>query len=235
MSRHGAPSVWLLIGELRALWDWLRARLRPRAHNQVDVGGGQPVITIPGFLAGDISMAQMRANLRAAGFRAHGWRMGINRGARADILDRLDARVTEIAAREGRPPALVGWSLGGIYAREYAKRFPERVHSVVTMGTPFSGSRRANNAWRLYRIVAGHDVEDPPIMLHDAPKPAVPTYALWSRHDGVVAPDSARGLAEESDAAIECDCVHLAFAFVPQVTAVVIDCLTREKARQCPP
>jgi hypothetical protein len=99
------------------------------------------------------------------------------------------------------------------------------------MGTPFSGSRRANNAWRLYRLVAGHDVETPPIILHEAPKPFVPTYALWSARDGVVAPNSARGLPGESDAAIECDCVHLAFAFVPQVTAVVIDCLTGEKVR----
>ncbi len=201
---------------------WLLSRLRPRLFGVPDVGGGQPVMTIPGFMARDIAMRQLRSNLRAAGFRAYGWGLGRNRGVTADVLDRLDARVDEIIAREGRPPALVGWSLGGLYAREYAKHHPEKVARVVTMGTPFSGSRRANHAWRLYQLIAGHDVDAPPLAVHPAAKPAVPTIALWSPRDGVVSAASASGLPSERDAAVRLDCRHIGFAYAPAATLAVI-------------
>src|SRR3546814_1677332 len=86
-----------------------------------------------------------------------------NRGATADIIERIDGRVPWIIDRTGRAPALVGWSLGGIYAREYAKHHPGKVARVVTLGSPFSGSRRANRAWRLYHLIARHPVDHPPI------------------------------------------------------------------------
>ncbi len=220
------PPHWrLLLAELRTLAAWILARLRPRLFAVPQIGDGQPVITIPGFMASDMAMRQMRSNLRAAGFRAYGWGQGRNRGVTADILQRLDARVDEIIAREGRVPALVGWSLGGLYAREYAKHHPHKVARVVTMGSPFSGSRRANHAWRLYRMIAGHDVDAPPLALHPAPKPPVPTIALWSPHDGVVAAPCARGLPHESDRSIAIACRHIAFVISPVATLAVIDSL----------
>ena len=88
---------------------------------------------------------------------------------------------------------LVGWSLGGIYAREVAKLRPELAAKVITLGSPFSGDPRANNVWRLYEWVAGHPVDDPPIKTDLAEKPPVPTLAIWSRRDGIVSVASARG------------------------------------------
>ena len=240
-----APSLRLLIGELRVARDWARARAAPRsipnrhgaattdsgdAAGRTIVGNGAPVITLPGFCAGDLSMARMRANLNAAGFRASGWQLGPNLGARADTLDRIDARVRSVAAREGRPVHLVGWSLGGVFAREYAHRHPDFVASVVTMGSPFSGSPRGNNAWRLYRLVAGHSVDNPPITRHIGAKPPVPTYALWSAIDGVVAPACAMGAEHERDRAIELDCGHMGFAFVPTAIDVVAACVMEAEA-----
>ena len=229
MTREAAPTaappLRLLIGELRVARDWARARVRPRSDAREPVGDGAPVMTLPGFCAGDVSMAQMRANLNAAGFRAKRWKLGPNLGARVDTLDRLDARVRSIVAREGRPVHLVGWSLGGVFAREYAHRQPDLIASVVTMGSPFSGSPRANNAWRLYRLIAGHSVDDPPIARHVDTKPPVPTYALWSPIDGVVAPASAMGGAHERDRAIRLDCGHMGFAFVPEAVDAVVTCV----------
>lgn len=190
------------------------------------------MVTLPGFLAPDVSMRQMRHNLRAAGFHAAGWGQGINRGARAEIFPRLAERVDALAQRHGRPVHLVGWSLGGVLAREFAKRTPDAVASVVTMGSPFSGSRRANNAWRLYRLVAGHSVDAPPVPFDPAPKPPVPTYALWSRRDGVIAPACARGLPEESDHAIELDCRHMSFAYSHTVIETVMVCLLEAEGRR---
>lgn len=195
------------------------------------VGENAPVMTLPGFCAGDLSMAQMRHNLRAAGFRARGWGMGANTGAKPDTLERIHARVSDIAQREGRAVHLVGWSLGGVMAREYAKQHPDAVASVVTMGSPFSGSRRANHAWRLYRIIAGHSVDNPPIRFSDALRPTVPTFALWSAQDGVVAPACAHGEPHESDRAIELGCGHMGFAYAQESIDAVIDCLVEAGVR----
>lgn len=230
-SPDAPPPVSLLLGEVRVARDWAMARLRPRMDQREPVGDGAPVLTLPGFLAGDLSMTQMRRNLNAAGFKAKRWKQGANLGARPDTVERLHDRVRHAADSEGRKVHLVGWSLGGIYAREYAKHHPEHVASVITMGSPFSGSMRANHAWRLYELVAKHSVEAPPIALHPAPKPAVPTFALWSARDGVVAPASARGTGYERDRAIELSCGHMGFAYVAEAVDAVIDCvLEAEKA-----
>jgi pimeloyl-ACP methyl ester carboxylesterase len=171
---------------------------------------GPPVLVVPGFLATDRTTLGLQRALGEAGFKASGTDMGINAGARPDTLDRLAERVEQFG--EGRPVALIGWSLGGIFAREVAKLRPDLVEKVITMGTPFSGDPRSNNAWRLYELVAGHKVDDPPIEARIAEKPPVPTLAIWSRRDGIVAPAAARGKAGERDAELELDCSHMAFA-----------------------
>ncbi len=99
-----------------------------------------------------------------------------------------------------------------MFAREVAKLRPDLVEMVFTLGSPFSGDPRANNAWRLYERVAGHPVDRPPVKVDTAAKPPVPTIALWSRRDGMVAPASARGKAFESDVQVEIDCGHMGFA-----------------------
>jgi pimeloyl-ACP methyl ester carboxylesterase len=230
-SAEAAPPLPLLLGEARVARDWAMARWRPRADAVPRVGRGEPVLTLPGFLAGDVSMAQMRQTLNAAGFRAKRWKQGPNMGAKADTLERIDEAVRRAAHREGRPVHIVGWSLGGLFAREYAKHHPEHVASVITMGTPFSGSRRANHAWRLYQLVARHDVDAPPVPFHPAAKPPVPTFALWSRRDGVIAVDSARGTDVERDRAVELDCGHIGFAYAPEAVRAVIDCLLAAEGR----
>ncbi len=188
---------------------------------------GPPVMVIPGFLSSDRSTALLRRALADAGFRTHGWHMGMNWGTRADTLDRLEARLRRVFAKNDAPVTVLGWSLGGIYARELAKRVPENVARVVTMGSPFSGDLRANHAWKLYELVNGHKVDAPPIDVRLHEKPPVPTYALWSRRDGIVAPASARGQAGEADEAVEFDCTHIGFATDPSAIAAVVAFLKR--------
>ncbi|HEX8574581.1 MAG TPA: alpha/beta fold hydrolase [Allosphingosinicella sp.] len=168
---------------------------------------GPPLMVIPGFLASDRSTLGLQRALADAGYRVTGWGLGTNRGARGDILERIAAQAERHG--RGRPLVLVGWSLGGVFAREAAKRRPDLVSKVVTLGAPFSGDPRANNAWRLYELIAGHKVDSPPIDVRPAEKPPVPTLALWSRLDGVVAPACARGRDDESDRRVELDCSHI--------------------------
>jgi alpha-beta hydrolase superfamily lysophospholipase len=169
---------------------------------------GPPALVIPGFVAADHTTLALRRALADAGWRVHGWRMGWNLGVRADTVDRLTERLDAIGHRE--PILVVGWSLGGLFARELGRAVPERVRAVVTLGSPFSGDPKQNNVWRLYQLIARHKVDEPPIP-RITDKPPIPTLALWSRKDGLIAPRSARGLEHERDKAVELDCTHMAF------------------------
>ena len=171
---------------------------------------GPPLMVIPGFLANDRTTLGLQRALAKGGYRVTGWGLGLNSGVQPDTLERIVQRV-ELFGR-GRPVTLVGWSLGGIYAREAAKARPDLVAKVITLGSPFSGDRRNNNVWRLYELVAGHPVDDPPVTTDTAEKPPVPTLAIWSRRDGIVAVSAARGQESERDREFELDCSHMGFA-----------------------
>lgn len=207
---------------LREAGSFAAMRAKASFANAVETGvrgDGRNVVILPGFLASDVSTNRLRRSLNAAGFRAHGWGLGRNFGVKRDLLERFDARLQALDL-DG-PATLVGWSLGGTMAREYAKFAPHRVDKVITLGSPFSGSLRANNAWRLYEWVAGHAIDAPPIDAITREKPPVPTIAFWSGRDGVVSPHSARGAPGETDGHIELDCQHMAFVSDPQAIRMI--------------
>lgn len=188
------------------------------------------ILVIPGFMATDGTTARLRRSLIEAGHCVYGWGLGRNRGVTADILDRIDARVFAIQAESGiaEAPIVLGWSLGGLFAREYAKAQPEKVGKVLTLGSPFSGDIRDNNAWRAYEVIARHRVDNPPIETVLFEKPPVPTVAFWSPRDGVVSPNSARGKPGEADYQIELDCTHMAFVSKPSAIAAVAMAVSAE-------
>ena len=196
--RRLAEAAWLLPRMLSVL---RRARtLGPQA--------GSPALVIPGWAASDRTTRTLREALADAGWRVHGWKLGFNRGATAETVDQLQRRLAEIGG--GQPVLLVGWSLGGVYARELARAVPDQALAVVTLGSPFSGDPKQNNVWRLYEWIAGHRVDEPPIP-RVTDKPPVPHLAIWSRRDGIVAPRAARGLEHERDKAVELNCTHMGF------------------------
>ena len=182
-------------------------------------GDGPPALVIPGFIADDRTTMELRRALADAGYRVHPWACGWNLGARDDTVERLKVRLGQIAG--DRPVLVVGWSLGGVFARELARAAPEKVRAVVTLGSPFSQDPHLNNVWRLYEWVAGHKVDQPPIPRVTA-KPPVPTLAIWSRRDGIVAPAAARGEPDESDRAVEFDCTHMAFGVSRRTASAVV-------------
>lgn len=167
-------------------------------------------MVIPGFIANDRTTMELRRALAEAGFRVHPWRNGMNWGARADTLERLKRAVEQCGHDE--PMLLVGWSLGGLYARELARTEPDSIRAVVTLGTPVWGDRRRfTNVWKLYERIAGHPVDRPPIP-ESVDKPPVPSLALWSRRDGIVGIPSARGTERTRDKEVEVDSTHMGFA-----------------------
>ena len=216
------PSLRLRLGEAA----WLLPRMWRAFGSTRPIGpmDGPPALVIPGFVAHDRTTAALRRALAEAGWRVHGWEMGVNWGARANTVERLKRRLDEISPDD--KILLVGWSLGGLFAREVARAAPDRVLAVVTLGSPFSGDAKQNNVWRLYELVAGHKVDEPPIP-RVTDKPPVPQLALWSRKDGLIAPRAARGLEHERDKAVELDCTHMAFG----VSRVAAEAAVREIER----
>jgi pimeloyl-ACP methyl ester carboxylesterase len=225
------PPAWHLVRESAALL----ARFY-RAFGSLEERGpaeGPRLMVIPGFLATDRTTLGLQRALAAAGYRVAGWGLGLNAGVREDTIERIVGRIELFAG--GGPATLVGWSLGGIYAREVAKARPDLVDRVVTMGSPFSGDRRSNNVWRLYELVAGHPVDDPPIATVLEEKPPVPTLALWSRRDGIVAVGAARGEEGERDHHVELDCSHMGFAVSARAYPQIVAALRAFSEGKAPP
>jgi len=214
------PPLHLLLAEFGALIEPLR-----RVGRRLEIAAAREprtVMLLPGFAAHPLRMRYMARQLERAGHKVKRWGLGFNLGPTPERFAFLERRLTEIEARYGRPVVLVGWSLGGIFARELAKRHPDKVAKVVTMGSPFSGSPRANNAWRAYQFVTGHRVDCPPVEADVAAKPPVPTVALWSPRDGVVSPRSACGKPGERDRAVALRCTHMGFSYAPEAIAAIL-------------
>lgn len=191
-------------------------------------GRGRPVIVIPGLLSSDRATALLRHSLAKAGFAVEGWGQGMNTGAQPAKIARLEARLRELAAEAGEPVVLIGWSLGGMFARVLAQRHPEACRLVMTLGSPFSGDRRANNAWRVYEVLNDHKVDAAPFPEDPAVKPSVRTVAVWSQRDGIVAPRCAAGAAGEADRVVEVPFKHFEMASASGAVRAVLDLLREE-------
>ena len=156
------PSRELLFLEIRAFWEmsaffttYPLLRLAPR-------GDGHPVLVLPGLAASDTSTRPLRRYLKDQGYAAHGWKLGANHGPRPGAEAKMQERLAELHARHGKKVSLIGWSLGGVFAREMARRAPGHVRSVITLGSPFAGAPKASNAWKLYERASQRSVEDWP-------------------------------------------------------------------------
>lgn len=228
------PSRTLLLLEGRALQElgafWM---LRPWMH-AAPRGDGHPVLVLPGLLASDLSTRPLRSFLNSHGYKAHGWKQGRNLGLRSGVEHGMLARIDELHERyDGRKISLVGWSLGGIYARQLAKRVPEKVRSVISLGSPFTGSPKATNAWRVYEYTSGHKVDerDQHIAGPLATPPPVPTTSVFSRSDGICAWQTC--LNEESDTVenIEVYGSHCGLGHHPAAVYAVADRLAQPEGQ----
>jgi pimeloyl-ACP methyl ester carboxylesterase len=187
------PSKLLALTEFpRALFDLGAYRLATSWLASAPRGDGHPVLVLPGFAADDRSTARLREFLARTGYDAHAWELGRNFGPKAigDEGERLSERLADIHALTGQKVSLVGWSLGGIMARLVARRAPEAVRQVITLGAPFSGDPKANNVWRIYEWLTGQPLDDEQCVaqFQESAIPAgVPTTAIYTRGDGIVA------------------------------------------------
>lgn len=182
-----APGPWRVMLEARAPWEYAAMVAAAPWLNRLPVGNGHPVIVYPGLGASDITTLPLRNFLHQRGYTPYAWKQGFNFGPKQGVLESCRQQLQQISARHGEKASLIGWSLGGLYARELAKEQPDHSRCVITLGTPFNGHPRATNAWRFYELVSGQSTHDPALIEQIRGTPSCPTTSIYSKTDGVVA------------------------------------------------
>lgn len=222
------PPGWLMFAlEGRAPWEWGATLLATPVLRAAPKGDGHPVLVFPGLVTGDFSTLVLRNYITQLGYASYAWEMGLNLGPRPGVVERCLQRVEELHAGHGEPVSLIGWSLGGIYAREIAKRMPKAVRQVITLGTPFAGSPKATNAWRLYELVSGQRIDDDARVADLRETPPVPTTSIYSRTDGVVAWRCSVERESERSENIEVHASHFGIGMNPAAMYAVADRLAQ--------
>jgi hypothetical protein len=211
--------AWIEFAALLATWPILTRAPR---------GDGHPVLILPGWLASDVSTRALRWYLRDRGYHAHGWRLGRNHGPSSETVTGLATRLRELRERHGRRISLIGWSLGGIYARELARHFQDDVRQVITLASPFRDPG-ATSVARLYRLrdrLIGTDARAADHAMLRAPL-GVPNTSIYSASDGVVAWQSCLGDSRPQCENIAVQSSHCGMGHHPAALLVIADRLAQ--------
>ena len=229
-----APGLLHLALEWRAPWEFgVSVLLRPLLA-RAPKGDGHPALLFPGLMASDATTKPLREYLGELGYVAYGWGQGANKGPREGVLEACRERLATIRKRHRRRVSLIGWSLGGLYAREFAKESPADVRQVITLGTPFTGHPKATNAWRLYEYVTGHKIGAPEIHERLRIPPTVPTTSIFSRTDGIVSWKCSIEKPGPLHENIEVQSSHLGLGFSPYVWYAIADRLAQPEGKWKP-
>lgn len=225
------PALWLMLLETRAPWEALALASVSPWLSKMPTGDGHAVLVFPGLGASDVSTLALRHFLKQHGYQAFGWKQGLNLGPRDGVLEACRARIRTLHQQHGGKISLIGWSLGGVYAREMAKEMPDLVRCVITLGTPFSGHPTATNAWRFYRLVSGQHEHDEALLAEVRKPPPVPTTSIYSKTDGIVAWQCSINPARHAHTEnIEVHASHIGMGMNPMTMYAIADRLRQDPA-----
>lgn len=183
-----APSLFWTLVEGRAVFELNSFYATRLLMKKLPKGDGHPVIIFPGFVASDRSTKPMRGLLKDLGYKTYGWGLGRNLKFNEQREVEMRELLARVHAEHGRKVTLIGWSLGGAFAREIAKSNPDAVRSVITLGSPISGDMEHSNARRLFEHFNGAPSKAMAKRLAQMGKaPPVPTTSIYTKTDGIVA------------------------------------------------
>lgn len=219
-----APSLRLLLGETRVVPELGRFWLSRKSLEKLP-RGKQTVLVIPGFGASDFHTRALRHALERLGHQVYGWEQGTNKGMNRGLRTALGERLNSLHKQHGQAVTLIGWSLGGVFARELARQLPDQVGHVFTLGSPFNITPQANNMLHLFRLVnRGKPVsEDMDAFLKRAEPPPVPCTAIHSKSDGIVAWQTACENETDHTENVEVKGSHFGLICNPQVLRAIAE------------
>jgi pimeloyl-ACP methyl ester carboxylesterase len=233
------PHRLLMLAEGRAVFELASFYATRHLLAALPKGDGHPVLVLPGFMASDSSTAPMRRLLKDLGYAAHAWELGRNVRVDTQRVREMEELLLRIHGESGQKVSIVGWSLGGVFARELAKMQPEAVRQVISLGSPISDDRNHTNATRLFEYLNGKDPEP----LRDGhfqglgKAPPVPTTSILTRTDGIV---HWRGSVQHPDLGhaetenIEVHASHVGLGVNPSVMIALADRLAQPEGAWAP-
>ncbi|MEM9123113.1 MAG: alpha/beta fold hydrolase [Pseudomonadota bacterium] len=218
----------------RAMVDYAALKAATPLLNRIPrVKGINPVLVLPGLATGDQVTKPLRRFLASKGFRVYGWRLGINRGPATVGFDgrHIVERVQRIYDRWGEPVSLVGWSLGGMIARELSKLHPDHVRMVITLGSPICGVPNVSTVTWLYELLSGHKPPMDEAMCQHIARPStdVPCTSVFSYSDGIVPWQNSVQPVTEITENVAVQCSHFGIGLHPAVYYLVADRLAQAK------
>jgi pimeloyl-ACP methyl ester carboxylesterase len=192
-------------------------------------GDGHPVLVIPGLLSSDLLIQSFRDVLGAVGYDVEGWGSGINLGPTPACWKIVERRLVAMADRSGQSVSLVGHSLGGVMARALAQAHPELVRHVITVCSPFR-LPTTMRLERLYRLLSYSRIDPEILLCRIAEPPPVPTTAIYSARDGIVAWQSCVDEPSANRENIAIDGAHSTMMSNPAAMRVIAERLARQTA-----
>lgn len=233
-SNQDSPPLHYLFSEWRSMFEMAASAAAIPLLRQLPTGDGHPVLVLPGLAADDMMTKAMRLFLRDRGYHAYGWKMGRNVGYRPGMRAMLNQRLHYIEQRNGRKVSLIGWSLGGIFARRMASEMPDAVRQVITLGTPSHGDPVSGHAWRLYEHLSGQSVSELRDKLAKLEPLSQPLTAIYSRTDGMVPWQRCRQPAAERVENIEINSSHYGLGHHPLSLYILADRLAQREGEWAP-
>lgn len=227
------PPLGFLFLESRAVLEFAALLPTYPLLRRAPRGDGHPVLVLPAFMTSDTGTRVLRGFLRDRGYAVHGWKLGRNTGPSPETVAGIGRRFEELRKRYQKRVSVIGWSLGGVYARELARSFPADVRQVITLASPFRNLEAVNV---------------PPFLLtrrHQHPKEAalrqrlcdpvpVPVTAIYSRTDGIASWQSCAVEPGPQSESLEVDSSHLGIGWHPIVLLTVADRLAQPEGAWAP-
>jgi hypothetical protein len=228
------PSLAYAIAEFpRALLEFVSLAPAHFILKNAPKGDGHPVITLPGYRSDDTAMLAMRRYLERWGYPAYPWGLGTNLGVgyqRVDYEKRMLARLESIVEKHGEPASLIGWSLGGVIAREVTKQRPELVRQIITLGSPLGGGPEATTVFRILRHTSAEEITNEVMdVMREVvtPLPDVRCICIYSDSDGIVSPEIARDLVSPNVENIRVSSSHFGMGVNPLILFIIADRLSQ--------
>lgn len=189
---------------------------------QCPKGHGQPILVIPGLTGNDATTLPLRWFLKKLNYDVRGWELGLNYGVISQFLPNVILQAKRFYQERGEPIILIGWSLGGVLARETARLCPDLVSHVVTLGAPVVGGPKYTVVNPFYRW-QGYDLEtiEQSIEQRNLLPIEVPITAFYSKRDKVVAWEACIDHTSNNVEHIEVNSLHIGMAYDPEVFKVL--------------